>query len=48
MGWFDLEQPDGGTFIPAGRRWLPGAKLENALLTFGDGEWWDTPEGLSK
>lgn len=43
MGWFDIQQADGSNFIPGVRRWLPGAKLENAELSFGDGEFWDTP-----
>lgn len=48
MGWFDLEQPDGTTFTPGSRRWLLGAKLEDALLTFDEGEWWDTPEAVKQ
>jgi hypothetical protein len=43
LGWFDLQQPGGLTFLPGVKRWMVGAKLEDALLTFDDGELWDTP-----
>lgn len=44
LGWVDLQQAGGGSLEPwSARRWLVGAKLEDAVVEFGDGETWETP-----
>ncbi|TXT07519.1 hypothetical protein VHUM_03239 [Vanrija humicola] len=44
LGWIDLQQAGGGSFAPfTERRWLVGAKLEDAVVEFGEGETWSAP-----
>ncbi|KAL1411768.1 hypothetical protein Q8F55_002735 [Vanrija albida] len=44
LGWVDLQQAGGSPFAPfASSRWLVGAKLEDAVIEFGEGATWSTP-----
>ncbi|BEJ17121.1 hypothetical protein CspHIS471_0605220 [Cutaneotrichosporon sp. HIS471] len=45
-GWMDMQQADGGNFIPGASRWATAVHMPLTEIKIGEAVWWDAPKSM--